>query len=95
MRQEMETQKASLDENLELCSVKEAEARRVKNQAESVIANLQNKYNALSAEAKELARRKQEESRRPTPGGGGGWPGGDTGSVVANRALGEIGKPYA
>ncbi len=106
MREEVKVQTASLEENLRIASEKESTARAAKNQAESVISNLQARYNSLSAEAKAEAERAAQQQQQQQEqgggqgggggegGGGGGGGGGHTGSIVADRACGEIGKPY-
>lgn len=76
---ETEEKRAQAIEAANLAGEKEAEAAAIKNQAESTVAGLQAKLDALSAE--EQARRQAAEQERYNPPEGGGGSGGGGGGV--------------
>lgn len=99
-REVVQESSASLEENAKIAADREASARAKKDAAQNLVGELQAKYNHLTDEAKAQAQKAAEDRERQTPsgGGGGGGGGGDhpaTGSIVADRALAERGKPYA
>lgn len=82
LRTEVEEQKVSLEENLAEASAQANAAAAAYNQAQAALA----------------AAQAQEEQGGSGGGGGGGGGGGylppETGNAIADRALGEQGKPY-
>lgn len=107
-RARLEEATESLQASYDDAKANEERARNAKNSAESVIAGLVHQRDSLSAEAKAIQARQQQQQQQQQQGGGGGGvhptPGpsptpGPTpspgGNAVAQRALSQIGKPYA
>lgn len=63
LREEIETQKAVLDEQTVRANEKAEEARQIQAEAETTVANIQATYDGLSAEAAELLEQEREAQR--------------------------------
>lgn len=92
LKAESEEQKITLDENLAAANEQAAIAAEAYNEAQEALAAAQ-----AAAAAAAAAAAQQQQDVPDTPGGGGGGGGyidPTTGNAIADRALGEQGKPY-
>lgn len=92
LKAEVEAQKVALDENLAQAREQAEIASSAYNEAQGAI---QAAREAAAAAAAAAQQQQQQQTRNSeSSSGGGGYNPGTTDSSVANRALGEIGKPY-
>lgn len=92
LRVEVEEQKVALDENLAQASEQANIASAAYNDAQETLQNAQEL--AAEAAARQQQQQQAQQRRNASSGGGGAHMDANTGNAIADRALGEQGKPY-